>query len=71
MMSMSKYSKGDKMHIFLLGSGGPLNNNKRVASCIGVIAGPRYANSITFLKLLLYICSALLCSGFLDMNPSV
>jgi len=42
MMSMSKYLKGDKMHIFLFGSGGPMNNIKRVASSIGVIAAGEF-----------------------------
>ncbi|MBY9003179.1 MAG: MBL fold metallo-hydrolase [Candidatus Lokiarchaeota archaeon] len=42
MMSMSKYLKGDKMHLFLFGSGGPFNNNKRVASCIGVIVAGEF-----------------------------
>ncbi len=42
MMSMSKYLKGDKMHIFLFGSGGPFNNTKRVASSIGVIAAGEF-----------------------------
>ena len=42
MMSMSKYLKGDKMYIFLFGSGGPINNTKRVASSIGVIAAGEF-----------------------------
>jgi ribonuclease Z len=42
MISLSKYERGDKMHIFLFGSGGPMNNTKRVASCIGVIAAGEF-----------------------------
>ncbi|MHA2290178.1 MAG: MBL fold metallo-hydrolase [Promethearchaeota archaeon] len=39
---MSKYLKGDKMHIFLCGSGGPINNKKRMTSCIGIIAAGQF-----------------------------
>jgi len=42
MISLSKYERGDKMHIILFGSGGPLNNTKRVASSIGVIAAGEF-----------------------------
>ncbi len=31
--------KDDKMHVFLVGSGGPMNNAKRVATSTGIIAG--------------------------------
>ena len=34
--------KDDKLHIFLLGSGGPMNNNVRVAPSIAVIAGGEF-----------------------------
>jgi ribonuclease Z len=38
MLSQEKLLKDDKLHIFLLGSGGPFNNEKRVTSSIAVIA---------------------------------
>jgi ribonuclease Z len=31
--------KDDKMHVFLVGSGGPINNSKRVATSTAIIAG--------------------------------
>jgi len=37
MISQDKILKDGKLHIFLLGSGGPLNNNTRVTSSIAVI----------------------------------
>jgi len=39
MITQDKILKDGKLHIFLLGSGGPINNNLRVASSIAVIAG--------------------------------
>jgi len=38
MISQDKILKDGKLHIFLLGSGGPMNNDLRVASSIAVIA---------------------------------
>ena len=38
MLSQEKLLRDGKLHIFLLGSGGPFNNEKRVASSIAVIA---------------------------------
>lgn len=40
--SMSKFESGDKMHVFLVGSGGPIPNPKRVSSCIAIIAGGEF-----------------------------
>lgn len=34
--------KDDTLRVFLIGSGGPFNNNERVASCIAVIAGGEF-----------------------------
>ena len=42
MLSQEKLLKDGKLHIFLLGSGGPINNEKRVASSIAVIAGGEF-----------------------------
>jgi len=42
MMSLEKILNDDKLHIFLLGSGGPMNNEKRVASSIAIIAGGEF-----------------------------
>jgi ribonuclease Z len=42
MISQKKILMDGKLHIFLLGSGGPMNNNKRVASSIGVIASGEF-----------------------------
>ncbi len=42
MMSSDKILKEDKLHIFLLGSGGPINNKLRVAPSIAVIAGGEF-----------------------------
>lgn len=42
MMSLEKILKDDKIHVFLIGSGGPMNNEKRVASCIAIIAGGEF-----------------------------
>ncbi len=42
MMSSDKVLKDDKLHIFLLGSGGPINNKLRVAPSIAVIAGGEF-----------------------------
>jgi ribonuclease Z len=39
MISQDKILMDGKLHIFLLGSGGPINNDVRVASSIAVIAG--------------------------------
>ncbi|MHA2049452.1 MAG: MBL fold metallo-hydrolase [Promethearchaeota archaeon] len=39
MLSNEKLLRDGKLHIFLLGSGGPINNEKRVTSSIAVIAG--------------------------------
>ena len=38
MITQDKLLKDGKIHIFLLGSGGPMNNRLRVASSIGIIA---------------------------------
>ena len=38
MLSQEKLLRDGKLHIFLLGSGGPFNNEKRVASSIAVLA---------------------------------
>ncbi|MBD3197381.1 MAG: MBL fold metallo-hydrolase [Candidatus Lokiarchaeota archaeon] len=38
MISQEKLLMDGKLHIFLLGSGGPMNNDKRVASSIAIIA---------------------------------
>jgi ribonuclease Z len=42
MMSLEKILKDDKLHAYLLGSGGPMNNVKRVASSIAIIAGGEF-----------------------------
>ena len=42
MISQEKLLKDGKLHIFLLGSGGPINNEKRVTSSIAVIAGGEF-----------------------------
>ncbi|MFX0187846.1 MAG: MBL fold metallo-hydrolase [Candidatus Hodarchaeota archaeon] len=42
MISLDKILKDGKLHIFLLGSGGPINNKVRVASSIAVIAGGEF-----------------------------
>ena len=42
MISQDKILKDGKLHAFLLGSGGPINNDKRVASSIAVIAGGEF-----------------------------
>ncbi|TXT62608.1 MAG: Ribonuclease Z [Promethearchaeota archaeon] len=42
MISQKKLLRDGKLHIFLLGSGGPMNNDKRVASSIGLIAGKQF-----------------------------
>ncbi len=42
MISQDKILKDGKLHVFLLGSGGPINNDKRVASSIAVIAGGEF-----------------------------
>ena len=39
MISQDKLLLDEKLHIFLLGSGGPMNNDTRVASSIAIIAG--------------------------------
>lgn len=41
-MSQDKLLKNGKLHVFLLGSGGPLNNIKRVAPSIAIIAGAEF-----------------------------
>ncbi|MBY9015108.1 MAG: MBL fold metallo-hydrolase [Candidatus Lokiarchaeota archaeon] len=42
MISQDKILKDGKLHIFLLGSGGPLNNNTRVTSSIAVIGNGEF-----------------------------
>ena len=42
MISQEKLLRDGKLHIFLLGSGGPFNNEKRVSSSIAVIAGGEF-----------------------------
>jgi ribonuclease Z len=42
MISQDKILQDGKLHIFLLGSGGPFNNKIRVASSIAVIAGGEF-----------------------------
>ncbi len=42
MMSLDKILRDGKLHIFLLGSGGPINNNLRVAPSIAVIANGEF-----------------------------
>jgi len=42
MMSQDKILRDGKLHIFILGSGGPMNNNIRVASSIAVIADEQF-----------------------------
>lgn len=42
MMSSDKILKDGRLHIFLLGSGGPINNNLRVAPSIAVIANGEF-----------------------------
>ncbi len=41
-MSLKKILWNEKLHVFLIGSGGPMNNEKRVASSIAVIAGGEF-----------------------------
>jgi ribonuclease Z len=73
MMSLSKYEKGDKMHIFLFGSGGPFNNTKRVGSCIGMIAagefilidvGPGSYRNVDLMRLPVSYLSAIFLTHF-------
>ena len=73
MMSLSKYEKGEKMHIFLFGSGGPFNNTKRVGSCIGVIAagefilvdvGPGSYRNVDLMRLPVSYLSAIFLTHF-------
>ena len=42
MISQDKILIDGKLHAFLLGSGGPINNDKRVASSIAIIAGGEF-----------------------------
>ena len=42
MMSLEKILWDNKLHVFLIGSGGPFNNEKRVAPCIAVIANGEF-----------------------------
>jgi len=42
MLSQEKLLRDGKLHIFLVGSGGPFNNEKRVASSIAVIANGEF-----------------------------
>jgi len=42
MLSLEKLLEDGKLHIFLLGSGGPINNNIRVTSSIAIIAGGEF-----------------------------
>lgn len=42
MISQDKILVDGKLHAFLLGSGGPMNNDKRVASSIAIIAGGEF-----------------------------
>ena len=42
MISLDKILRDGKLNVFLLGSGGPINNEKRVASGIAVIAGGEF-----------------------------
>ncbi|MFX0082600.1 MAG: MBL fold metallo-hydrolase [Candidatus Hodarchaeota archaeon] len=42
MLSQEKLLKDGKLHIFLLGSGGPINNEKRVTSSIAIIANEEF-----------------------------
>ena len=42
MMSLDKILRDGRLHIFLLGSGGPINNNLRVAPSIAVIANGEF-----------------------------
>ncbi|TFF90302.1 MAG: MBL fold metallo-hydrolase [Promethearchaeota archaeon] len=42
MISQDKILRDGKLHAFLLGSGGPINNDKRVASSIAIIAGGEF-----------------------------
>ncbi|MHA2035831.1 MAG: MBL fold metallo-hydrolase [Promethearchaeota archaeon] len=42
MLSQENLLKDGKLHLFLLGSGGPINNQKRVTSSIAVIAGGEF-----------------------------
>ena len=42
MMSLDKILKDGRLHIFLLGSGGPINNKSRVAPSIAVIANGEF-----------------------------
>jgi ribonuclease Z len=42
MISQDKILRDGKLHIFILGSGGPMNNNTRVASSIAIIADEQF-----------------------------
>jgi ribonuclease Z len=42
MLSQEKLLRDGKLHVFLVGSGGPFNNEKRVASSIAVIANGEF-----------------------------
>jgi len=42
MISQTKILMDGKLHVFLLGSGGPMNNDVRVASSVAVIAGGEF-----------------------------
>jgi ribonuclease Z len=42
MISQDKILRDGKLHIFILGSGGPMNNSKRVASSIAIIADEQF-----------------------------
>ena len=41
-MSLEKILRDNKIHVFLIGSGGPMNNEMRVATCIAIIAGGEF-----------------------------
>ena len=42
MISQDRLLQDGNLYAFLLGSGGPINNNKRVASSIGIIAAGQF-----------------------------
>ncbi|MBD3213861.1 MAG: MBL fold metallo-hydrolase [Candidatus Lokiarchaeota archaeon] len=42
MISQDKILRDGKLHIFILGSGGPMNNDVRVASSIGIVGGEEF-----------------------------
>ena len=42
MMASDKTLKDGKLHVYLIGSGGPINNNTRVAPCIAVICAGEF-----------------------------